>query len=493
MATTHILSKSTFMRGMQCEKSLWMYRHEFDKQDDRSPGLQAIFDQGSDVGDLAHDLFPGGVDLSPEYVNGIPRFGGSIARTRDAIRDGAPVLYEAAFVHEDVLAAVDLLVRDGARWRLIEVKSGTSISEAYAQDAALQHWVLRGAGLDLADVSIAHIDTSYVRRGAVDVNKLFAFGSVLELAMARLDDIGREVARLKEALARNGAPEVAIGPHCSAPYDCSFQGLCWEGFPEHSVFDVSYLGAKAWKLFDRGIKRAADIPDDFPLKRNQQIEVRCARTGEPHVDRDAVRTFVKTTEGPLYFLDFETCSPAVPLYDGTRPYQAIPFQYSLHCRRARGAAIEHKAFLGDGRTDPRAALAEQLLEDTRAEGRIVMYSGYERRILNELAEAFPERAAELAERNECLLDLSVPFRDHAYYTVEMDGKYSIKKVLPALVPGLSYGDMEIAEGRDAGRAYASLHTETDLEKIAWIRKALLDYCGLDTLAMVKLLEVLEGV
>jgi hypothetical protein len=493
MASTHVLSKSSFVRGLQCEKAAWLYKNRIDLMDPTPEARQAIFDRGVDVGRCARDLFPGGIDLSPEFVDGVPRFAGAIARTSDAVRGCVPVIYEAAFVHDGVLAAIDILVREGSRWRAYEVKSGTSVKDTYAQDAALQYWVLAGAGLDLEDISIVHIDTTYVREGAIDVKKLFATGSVLDHAEERREEIGGHVARLKDVITRKQMPEIPVGPRCRAPYTCAFHGHCWEGFPEHSVFDLSRVGAAAWDLFDRGIRRAADIPDEEPLRWNQRIEVRCARTLETYIERDAVRAFVETTDGPLCFLDFETCGPAVPLYDGTRPYQAIPFQYSLHRRRGRGAPLEHKAFLGDGRTDPRAALVEQLLGDTPGEDRIVVYSGYERRVLTELGDAFPKRAAEIGKRIARLLDLSVPFRNHAYYTVAMDGSYSIKRVLPALVPDLSYHGMAIGDGGAASAAYESLHTETDQGRIALIRRALLDYCGLDTLAMVRLLEVLERV
>ncbi|HUT79045.1 MAG TPA: DUF2779 domain-containing protein [Polyangia bacterium] len=492
-ARTHVLSKSTYMRGMQCEKALWLYRHRPELAGEVSDAQQAIFDRGTDVGKLAQGLFPGGVDLSPEYVGGIPRFGRSIERTREAVRSGAPVIYEAAFVHDGVLAAMDILVQAGDRFRVYEVKSGTSVKDTYAKDAALQHWVLRGAGLDLVDISVVHIDNTYVRQGDIDVHRLFAVKSVLEHAQARYEEIGREVARLMAVVSREAAPEIPIGPHCSEPYDCSFTGHCWKGFPEHSVFDLSRMGKLAWILVERGITRAADIPDDIDLSDKQRIEVRAAATGEPHVDHEKVRAFLKQTEGPLHFLDFETVMSAVPLFDGTKPYQALPFQYSLHFRAERGAPLSHEAFLGDGRNDPRAALVEKLLHDTRAEGHIVVYSSYEKRILNELAVAFPDRAAELKERNRRLLDLCVPFREHALYTADMNGSFSIKKVLPALVPDLSYDGLPIAEGQAASAAYESLHTELDLVKITEIRKALLDYCGLDTMAMVRLLEAMEGV
>jgi hypothetical protein len=494
MAKTHQLSKSTFMRALQCEKSLWLYRNRFDLQDEVPSGLQAIFDQGSNVGVLAQQLFPGGIDLSPEHLgNGIPVFGKAIARTAEAIRNGAQVLYEAAVVHEGVLVAVDILVRDGTGWKGYEVKSGTSAKEVYQTDAALQHWVLAGSGLEMHDMSIVHIDTSYVRSGDVDVHRLFAIVSVIEQARARMDEIGRQVATFKDVLARGTVPEVAIGPHCSSPYECSFTGHCWAHVPRPSVFDIGSIGEKAWQLFNSGVVRIEDVPAEFPLWESQRIEVQAAITGQPHVDAQVVRQFLESLRYPVLFLDFETVNPPVPLFDGTRPFQQFPFQYSLHRRNVPGGPLTHTAFLGDGRIDPRPALVEQLLADTAGEGSILMYSSFEKTQLNGLTEALPARADEIRSRIARLVDLNTVFRGRHYYCAAMKGSSSIKSVLPALVPEMSYAGMEIAEGMVASNAYASLATQTDLMEIARIRKALLDYCGLDTMAMVRLLEVLEGV
>jgi len=490
---THRLSKSAFMRGRQCPKSLWLYRHSPKLQDAVSAAQEAIFAQGTSVGRFAWGLFPGGIDLSPEYVDGIPRFAGALERTAEAVRSGADVLYEAAFVHKGVLAAVDILVRDGGRWRAYEVKSGASVKETYAEDAALQHWVLRGAGLDLTDVSVVHIDTSYVRSGAIDPRGLFAVASVHDFARDRSEAIGAEVARLEAVLAMDAVPDVAIGPHCSAPYPCSFHGHCWAHVPERSVFSLGRGGRKAWELWDRGVRTLAEIPDDFELNAAQRIEVACARTGKPHIDAKAVRGFLEPLGGELLFLDFETVGPAVPLFEGTRPFQAIPFQYSLHRRAARGGAFTHSAFLGDGRTDPREALVEQLLADTRGQAPILMYSPYERRVLGELSAAFPRRAKEIRNRMARLVDLITPFRRRAFYTPAMNGSSSIKKVLPAVAPELAYGDLDIADGSAANAAYESLHYDRDPARRERVRLALLDYCERDTLAMVKVLEALEAV
>ena len=494
MAHRYRLSKSTFMRGLQCPKSLYLYKHYYDLQDEISAAREAIFAQGHEVGELAQQLFPGGVDLSPKRVKEAkPEFAQAIERTAEEIAKGTPVIYEAALVHEGVLAAMDILVRDGDRWKAYEVKSGARVKDAYATDAALQYWVLTGAGLDIADISIVHIDSSYVRDGDIDVHRLFAIESVLERAQERHDEIGSAVARCHEVIDARDVPEIGIGPHCSDPYECSFHGHCWQHVPEVSVFDLSGMGRKGWQLHEQGILRIEDIPDDFELNGKQRIEVQAAVSAEPHIEPEAVREFVSGLEYPLYFLDFETLITAVPLFDGSSPYKPVPCQYSLHRRAEPGGDLQHSAFLGDGRSDPRPALLEQLIRDVGPDGDILMYTSYERTQLNNLIEAVPQRAAEIQALIDRLVDLARPFATHSYYTAAMSGSYSIKYVLPALVPDLAYEGMDIADGMAASNAYASLHFESDPARIAEIRQQLLDYCGFDTLAMVRLLEVLEAV
>ena len=485
------LSKSTFMRGLQCIKSLYLYKHHYDLQDETSAAQEAVFSMGHRVGELAQQLFPGGVDLSPEYENGYPQWGPSIERTAREIKQGTPVIYEAAVVHEGVFAAMDILVRDGNRWKAYEVKSGTSVKENYANDAALQYWVLTGAGVDLSDISIVHINTGYVRQGALDLHKLFAIESVLDHARARLDEIGGDVQRLFEIIAGKVVPDVSVGRHCEDPYTCSFMGHCWGEQPERSVFELS--SGKAWKLHDLGISRLDDIPSDFDLNSKQRMQVNAAITGEPHIDIGAVRDFVASLQYPLYFLDFETLGPAIPLFDGASPYKHMPFQYSLHRRDEPGGELHHTAFLGDGENDPASALVEQLLSDIGPEGDVLVYTSYEKTQLNKLADFLPERASELDDLISRLVDLARPFSQRAYYTADMAGRYTIKKVLPALVPGMSYDGMDIADGMTASNAYEGLHYNDDPQIVEQTRKALLDYCELDTLAMVKILEVLEGV
>ena len=193
-------------------------------------------------------------------------------------------------------------------------------------------------------------------------------------------------------------------------------------------------------------------------------------------------------------MDFETFQPAVPLFDNSRPYQQIPFQYSIHYKESKESQITHYEFLAEQGEDPRQKFVKNLLEDTSSKGDIIVYSKtFEITRLKEIANDFPAYAEQIEERISRIKDLMIPFRQKYYYSPEMKGSYSIKAVLPALVPELSYDELEINEGGLASIAFETLQIETDLIIIAEIKAQLLEYCKLDTLAMVRILEKLENI
>ncbi len=488
----HRLSKSAFIRGVQCVKSLYLHRYHPELRDAEDPRLRGIFTAGTGVGVLARALFPGGVLASPDAPENLPE---AVERTRRLIGEGTQVLYEAAFVHDGTLCLIDILAREEGRWRAYEVKSSTGISDTYLLDAALQYHVITGSGLPLDDISIVHINNRYVRRGGLDIRALFTVKSVLAHALRLGPSVRETIARLKAVLDRDTAPDTAIGEQCFSPYECDFRGHCWAGVPDDSVFELTHASRhQEFELYRGGIARLADIPPDYGLNDAQRLQVECARTGADYADREGLRSFLSGLRRPLYFMDFETFMPAVPLFDGSRPYQQIPFQYSLHFQAKRGAEATHREFLAEGDADPRRPFIERLLADTGDPGDIVVYNkGFEAGRLDDLALLFPDLAAAIHERIGRIKDLMVPFRARYYYTPAMKGRYSIKNVLPALVPEMGYGGLAIGDGYMAMSAYSLLRDEKDPEKAGEIRKNLLAYCRLDTLAMVKILERLEEI
>ncbi|MBN2078394.1 MAG: DUF2779 domain-containing protein [Spirochaetes bacterium] len=487
----HLLSKSTFIRGLQCPRSLYLNRKHPDLRDATPPELQRVFDTGTEVGIRARDLFPGGIDAGPRGPRDHLE---SLGRTKKLIEEGAPVIYEAAFQHERVLSIMDILTRDASGWRAYEVKSSTSVTETYIMDASLQYHVITGSGLPLEDISIVHLNNAYVRRGALDASSLFTVQSVLSEARENRDLVRNEIEEMKQVLRGKSVPDVAIGEHCFSPYQCDFFGYCWNNLPEDSVFDIARLPKKKmFELYSRGIVRFKDIPPDYPLTRGQRLQVESHLSGEGYLDRDGLASFMAEIRYPLFFMDFETFMPAIPLYDESRPYQQIPFQYSLHYQAGPADEIRHFEYLAEAGNDPRREFITRLLGDTAPPGDILVYhAAFETSRLRELARDFPEFHDEIEKRIGRIRDLMVPFRKKIVYAPEMRGSYSIKAVLPALIPGTGYEGLAIADGGTAMAAFLDLQGETDRETIAHTRRALKEYCRMDTLAMVKLWHHLEN-
>lgn len=485
-----MLSKSTFIRGLQCEKSLYLYKHQYGLKDPTPASLQAVFDQGTSIGLLAQELFPNGVDASPESHF---KMVDSVEKTVDFINKGETIIYEATFLYNDVLAALDILVKDEEGWKAYEVKSSTEVSDTYIKDAAIQYYTITNSGIELKDISIVHINNEYTKNGKLDIRKLFSIESVYNEVLDFLPRIPNELNRLKNVIESSEVPQKDIGPHCSDPYNCDFKGTCWKDIPDYSVFDIANLrNKKKFDLYNQGIITLDQIDlSQTSLNPNQVLQVQSEVNGTTHIDAEKIRNFTNGLNYPLYFLDFETIGPAVPIYDGSRPYQQLVFQYSLHIQETSTSELEHREYLANPSQDPRVAFIEQLIEDCGSKGDILVYNiGFERGKLNDLIAVFPQYSNELRWIVNRLKDLMIPFQQKWYYTPEMRGSYSIKSVLPALVPELSYNDLEIKEGGTASNTFLSMVNGTFEGDIEETRRQLLEYCKLDTYAMVKILDIL---
>ena len=484
------LSKSTFIRGLQCEKSLYLYKKHYKLKDPKPSSLQAVFDQGTNIGLLAQELFPNGADASPENHFKMVE---SVGKTQGFVSQGKSIIYEATFLYNNVLAALDILVKDEEGWKAYEVKSSTKVSDTYIKDAAIQYYTITNSGVDLKDISIVHINNQYTKDGELDINQLFTIESVYDQVLEFLPRIPNEVRRLKNVIESPEVPSVDIGNHCSDPYDCDFKGTCWKHIPDYSVFNISRLNKdKKFDLYNQGVITLDQIDlGHTDLNPNQVLQVQSEVNGTTHIDIEEIRNFTNGLNYPLYYLDFETIGPAVPKYNGSRPYQQLVFQYSLHIQETLTSVIEHREYLADPSQDPRIGFIEQLIRDCGTSGDILVYNiGFERGKINDLIDVFPEYSNELLGIVNRLKDLMIPFQQKWYYTPEMKGSYSIKYVLPALVPELSYNDLDIKEGGTASNTFLSMVNETFEGDVEETRRQLLEYCKLDTYAMVKILEKL---
>jgi len=481
------LSKSRFQKGLQCEKALWLSIHRRDLAAPVSESLQWIFDQGTEVGRLAQELFPGGIEVAEDHMHQAE----ALITTARLLAEGATVLYEPAFEHEGAFARVDILTATGdGHWDLYEVKSTASAKSVHITDAAVQAYAVEGSGLVVRTINIVHLNTAYVYEGgAYDVPAMFTIADVTAAARAFMPQVPAAVRSL-QAMLEAGEPDVRVGDRCSKPYPCDFAAYCHAFLPgEYPVTDLPRLGeARLHALLDAGITCIADVPEGFPgLSAAQREAVAAVRAGEPHVDAGALAAALGSLVWPVYHLDFETVNPALPVWPGTHPYQAMPFQYSVHVHHKDGST-EHREFLHEGPGDPRHPLAARLLSDLGTQGSVVHYTPYERTQISGLIEALPALAPGLEEVRSRLFDLEPVIRLNTRHPAAA-GRSSIKSVLPAWCPDLSYAGMAIADGQTASARYLRVvRGLAGPAERATTSRDLVEYCGLDTLAMVRLLE-----
>jgi hypothetical protein len=461
--------------------------------DPLDPARRALFDAGIRVGLVARNRFPGGVWIEEDYLH----HDQAVRQTAGALRDPAvPAIYEAAFTWDDVRVRVDILARDGnGGWDLIEVKSSAGVKEEYVPDVGVQMHVLEGTGLPVSRAALLHINNRYVYPGGpYDLERLFVWRDQTEAARELRPRIRAELAAMREPLRALSPPDIGPGTQCERPYRCPFYGHCHADEPDHPVTQLPRAGARVLEaLRAAGIGDIRDIPEGFDsLSELQERVRRCVISGSPHADPELPQRLRGLTY-PIHFLDFETCNPALPLYPGTRPFQQVPFQWSHHAL-ARSGSVTHSGYLHTTKSDPRLPLAEALADTLVDAGTIVVYSGFEERIIRSLAGDFPELAGRLLPHvDHRIVDLLELIRKH-YYHPGFHGSFSIKDVLPALVPGFGYKDLAVREGGQAGAAYIEMIDPATLAaRSAEIAAALHAYCRRDTEAMLLLYQALQEV
>lgn len=480
-----VLSKSRYLNGLQCPKLLWVTSNEPERLPEPDAATQHVFDQGHLVGELAKTLFPGGIGIPTEG------FMDNVRKTRQLLDQRRP-LFEGGFLADNLFARADILNPVGeSAWDIIEVKSGTSVKEVNIDDVAFQKYCYERAGLEVNRCFLMHINNQYVRKGDIDPGQLFTTEDISDQVNRVVGEVPERVGQMLEIIRRRECPVVSIGPQCNSPYPCALTE-CWEDLPEHNVFTLCYGGKKSTQLYGDGILSINDIPLAFKLNDKQRIQRECVINDTAYLDKDGIRQFLAGLRYPRYFLDFETFGTAIPLFDGVRPYQNIPFQFSLHYQESLDGEIRHYEYLADTREDPRPGLLEYLSGLIGKGGRILAYNkSFEERVLEESAQAFPEHGVWIDGVITRLVDLIVPFRSFHYYHPRQAGSFSLKKVLPAITDQ-SYDEMAIARGDDASLAYLRItFDDVSPEEAETVREDLLTYCEMDTGSMVRIVERLE--
>lgn len=492
-----MLSKSKLMAYRQCPRRLWLEVHQPSLRED-SASSQARFDVGNEVGDIARHLYdPQGkgvlLDIGALGVNA------AVARTQ-ALLAGRSPLFEAGFAARDVRAFADVLLPAGKRgrkaWRMVEVKSSTSVKDYHREDLATQALLARESGVDLESVSLAHIDSKWTYAGDGDYDGLLVEEDLTQEALALGKEVERWIVEAHAIVAQPKEPAVRTGKQCNTPYECGFISHC-RGCEPRATAPAAWLPRVQTKALKSLLEsdtalEMEDVPDGLLNQRQQRVKD-VTLSGKPYFDRVGARKALSADSTPAYFLDFETVMFAVPRWAGTRPYQQIPFQFSLH-RYSQSGTLQHVSHLDLGGADPSRGFAENLIRACGKRGTIYVYNiAFERSRITELAQRFPDLAGPLEAIINRLRDLMPVAMDH-YYHPAQHGSWSIKAVLPAIAPELDYAELEgVKDGEMAMAAYLeATHADTEPARRAEIAGQLEAYCGLDTEGLVRLWLFLRG-
>ena len=518
------LSKSRYTAFCQCPKNLWLnvYKPEEAVIDDSA---KARFEEGNKVGDLAMGLFGPYKEAHAEKPDGGLDLAAMVEQTKQWMEQGVDIICEASFTYkrvhrfENVLmlpdlplgrireeshyCAVDILRRNGDGWDIYEVKSSTYHDDAhdtaknllvYTRDIAYQKWVLTNCNVNVKHCYLVRLDSNYVRGKSLELSKLFHIKNMDDLVANEYVKVADNVHHANKVLAGN-EPNEPIALHCHEPYDCAFFQYCTKGMTYPNVFNLYGMNfQRKCELYNQGKIYYKDLVNE-KLNEIQQHQVEDSLYNTQLVKADEIRDFLKKLSYPLYFLDFETMQFAIREYEGTRPYQQITFQYSLHWIEKEGGKLDHKGFLGDSVHDPRRALAEQLCNDIPMGVCTTAYNkSFECGRIRELAKAFPDLSAHLLDIEKNIVDLIEPFRQKMAYLPDMNGSFSIKHVLPALYPNdpsLNYASLKgsVHNGGEAMTIYPKIAEMNDADAKA-AQASLKEYCRLDTLAMVRVWEKL---
>ena len=487
------LSKSRYCKCVQCKKMLWLKKYK--PEEAIKSKKDVVFENGSKVGELAKGLFGKYEDVQYNEDLNI-----MIEKTIELLKNKPNIITEASFNYSNNFCSVDILKNDIDGVEIYEVKSATDMHEIYKDDASYQYYVLTKLGYNVKKVAIVYINNEYIRQEKLELDKLFVINDITDIAISKIDEIENNIKEFDEFMEKynkNNEPNIDIGLKCKDPYLCDFWAYCTKHLPKPNIFDLTILGNKAKEIkFNKYYEGKISYEDlqyeDLQERALEQIDFELNNL-EPKVDKEAIKEILDSLKYPLYFIDYETYQVAIPEIIGTKPYQQLPFQYSLHIIKEKGAKLEHKEFLAEvDDKDFIKHFAESMIKDMPEDGSVIIYNkAFEPTINKKVAQIYPEFKDEIERINSNIVDFMVPFKQRTYYCKEMHGSASIKAVLPALYPDdpeLNYHNLPVIHnGEQASEAFASLKEKTKEEQEK-IRKGLLVYCELDTYAMVKIWE-----
>ena len=489
-----IINKSKYSAFCQCPKSVWLkeYKNEefvFDK----SVGDRASI--SNEICDLECKLFGKYVDATI-MVDGKYDFDKSIANTKYLIQKGTKVITKAVFVYDDASCTVDILRKVKGGYSIYATKSSTGPNKrAYIVDISYQKYLLQKCGINVVATHVINVNTKYKYNGILNIKKLFKITNVDTLVNEEIEHVESNLSKLREILELKEEPDIGLNVGCHSPYTCGFWKYCSKFLPEQSIFDLYATSIQdKIKYYNKGIVSFEDIRNsNIKLGDMQNLQLEHSINDmQTYIDKDKVSKFLKGLWYPLYFLDFETVQLGVPKYRKSKPYYPTPFQYSLHYIEIEGGEVKHKEFLADPDKDPRKQIVKRLFEDIPENACVLAYNKFfERDRLKDLAKLFPKFGKKLNIIAANVKDLAEPFIEGYIYNKTMRNSTSIKNVLPALYPldkELDYANLDgVHNGNDAMTIFMKMkRMEKDERDI--VRAELLEYCKLDTFAMVKIYE-----
>lgn len=491
-------SKSKLVALRQCEKRFWLEVHQPQSRKD-SAATQASFQQGYQVGDIARRIYDPQAygDVIDIQTEG---FELAFERSAELLRSSeTKSVFEAGFSAGGALAFADVMLpiqKKGRRvWRMVEVKSSTSVKDYHLDDVAIQVFVAQSSGIELDSVSLAHIDSSWTYLGKGDYQGLLKEVDLTEQTFSRTAEVKDWIAQAQSTFNKKKEPNVAMGEHCTTPFECGFSDYCSQDLPktEYPIHWLPRISAK--KIQELVSNKIIDMRhvEESHLNEIQQRVKQHTLSNTVFFDREGAKADLEGLTLPAYFLDFETINFSVPIWKGTRPYQQITFQFSLHTLNGNGE-LKHTEFLDISGEDPTISFALALITACKKQGPVFVYNAaFETARIKELASRYPNLSEQLLALNMRVVDL-LPIARNRYYHPSQEGSWSIKAVLPAVVPELSYAELDgVQDGGMAMDAFLeAINTNTSEVRKTQIEQQLLAYCKLDTYAMVKLWQVFAG-
>jgi len=471
------INKELFLTTLSCPTYGWLLRYGL-PQKQLSPAEQLKIEDGMNIHKKARGLFPAGVMVSGNNK-------ASVQTTQQLLSDpNITVIFEATFIYKNYITKADIIIRDNSKWKIIEAKSNVNDDKKLIDDLSYTTFVAQSAGLQISTCSLLLVSNDY-RLGMSDENLFKKIDHTTEV-FEQAEKFREQSSKIDQTLSSHEKPIPELRWECRK---CEiFEQCCGENIENH-IFDLPRIShTRFCQLKDMGVIRIEDIPDDLKLTDSQNRVRQAVLSGEPVIDSDGLRNALYSIVHPAYYLDFETVQTCIPLYPGIAPYGQIPTQYSIHICSGAGKVVDHREYLAEADRDCRRELAENLIRDCGSKGSIVVYTSFEKTIINGLAEAFPDLKDEMERIIHRLVDLHGILRRN-YYHPEFHGSYSIKKVLPVVAPDMGYEGMEICNGIDASAIFAFIaRGRYSQEESRRVRESLLEYCGVDTMAMVRLVQ-----